>query len=183
MGRVTASGETGQHQTAEERIADCVASSAKTILLWYISSFRARALRGMCRLCLHKAMNVEIVDYHQVNRMSIQREELNTLKFGNIASGEKLPPAHPGEILLQDFIEPMELIRYKVAKFTNIPQRRIDDICSGSRASTADTAMRLDRLFGMLAQTWMNLQAQYDLEVAVTEQGDKMDREVLPIAA
>ena len=98
--------------------------------------------------------------------MSIQREKLNTLKFGNIVSGEKLAPVHPGEILLHDFIEPMELTRYKVAKLTNVPQRRIDEICSGNRAITADTAMRLGRLFGMSAQTWMNLQAQYELEVA-----------------
>ena len=98
--------------------------------------------------------------------MSIQREKLNTLKFGNVVSGEKLPPVRPGEILLHDFIEPMELTRYKVAKLTNVPQRRIDKICSGNRAITADTAMRLGRLFGMTAQTWMNLQAQYELEVA-----------------
>ena len=58
MGRATASGEAGQHQAAEERIADCVASSAKTILLRYISSFRVRALRGMCRLCLRKGVQV-----------------------------------------------------------------------------------------------------------------------------
>ena len=115
--------------------------------------------------------------------MSIQRAKLNTLKFGNVVSGKKLAPVHPGEILLHDFIEPMELTRYKVAKFTNVPQRRIDEICTGNRAITADTAMRLGRLFGMSAQTWMNLQAQYDLEVAENEQGKKIDREVMPIAA
>lgn len=115
--------------------------------------------------------------------MSIQREELTTLKWGKIVSGEKLAPVHPGEILLHDFIEPMGLTRYKVAKFANVPQRRIDEICSGNRAITADTAMRLARLFGMSAQTWMNLQAQYDLEVAENELGDKIDLEVMPIAA
>ena len=115
--------------------------------------------------------------------MSIQREQLNTLKFGNIVSGEKLAPVHPGEILLHDFIEPMELTRYKVAKLTNVPQRRIDEICSGYRAITADIAMRLGRLFGMSAQTWMILQAQYDLEVAENEQGEKINQEVMPIAA
>ena len=115
--------------------------------------------------------------------MSIQREQVNTMKFGNVVSGEKLAPIHPGEILLHDFIEPMGLTRYKVAKFTSVPQRRIDEICAGNRAVTADTAMRLGRLFGMSAQTWMNLQAQYDLEVAENELGDKIDREVMPIAA
>lgn len=115
--------------------------------------------------------------------MRIQREKLNTMKWGNIAADGKLAPVHPGEILLHDFIEPMELTRYKVAKFAGVPQRRIDEICTGKRAVTADTAMRLARLFGMSAQTWMNLQAQYDLEVAENELGDKIDHEVMPIAA
>ena len=115
--------------------------------------------------------------------MRIQREELNTMKCGNIVTGERLAPIHPGEILLHDFIEPMGLTRYKVAKYTSVPQRRIDEICAGNRAVTADTAMRLGRLFGMSPQTWMNLQAQYDLEVAEHELGDKIDHEVMPLAA
>ena len=82
--------------------------------------------------------------------MSIQREELNNMKWGNVITGERLAPVHPGEILLHDFIEPMGLTRYKVAKFTSVPQRRIDEICTGKRAVTADTAMRLGRLFGMI---------------------------------
>ncbi|MFA6015263.1 MAG: HigA family addiction module antitoxin [Gallionellaceae bacterium] len=112
--------------------------------------------------------------------MSIQREELNNMKWGNVITGEQLAPVHPGEILLHDFIEPLGLIRYKVAKFTSVPQRRIDEICTGNRA---DTAMRLGRLFGMSAQTWMNLQTQYDLEIAENELGEKIDQEVMPIAA
>ncbi len=115
--------------------------------------------------------------------MNIQREKLNTMKWGNVITGRKLAPVHPGEILLHEFIEPMGLTRYKVAKFASVPQRRIDEICNGKRAVTADTAMRLARLFGMSAQTWMNLQAQYDLEVAEDELGDKIDHEVMPIAA
>ena len=115
--------------------------------------------------------------------MSIQREELNNMKWGNIVTGERLAPVHPGEILLHDFIEPMGLTRYKVAKFASVPQRRIDEICIGKRAVTADTAMRLGRLFGMSAQTWMNLQSQYDLEVAENQLGDKIDHEVMPLAA
>lgn len=115
--------------------------------------------------------------------MRIQREKLNIVKWGNVVTGEKLAPVHPGEILLHDYIEPMGLSRYKIAKFASVPQRRIDEICSGKRAVTADTAMRLARLFSMSAQTWMNLQAQYDLEVAENELGEKLDREVMPIAA
>ena len=68
-------------------------------------------------------------------------------------------------------------------KFASVPQRRIDEICAGRRAVTADTAMRLARLFGMSAQIWMNLQAQYDLEIAENELGEKIDREIMPIAA
>lgn len=115
--------------------------------------------------------------------MSIQREELNNMQWGDIVTGEKIAPVHPGEILLHDFIEPMGLTRYKVAKFTSVPQRRIDEICTGKRAITADTAMRLGRLFGMSAQTWMNLQTQYDLEVAEEALGEKIDHEVMPLAA
>jgi addiction module HigA family antidote len=112
--------------------------------------------------------------------MTIQREALKTKKWGNVVTGEMLVPVHPGEILLHDFIEPMGLTRYKFAKLASVPQRRIDEICSGNRAVTA---MRLARLFGMSAQTWMNLQAQYDLEVAEIESGDKIDHEVMPLAA
>lgn len=115
--------------------------------------------------------------------MTIQREEIKNKKWGNVVTGEKLAPVHLGEILLHDFIEPMGLTRYKVAKLAGVPQRRIDEICSGNRAVTADTAMRLARLFGMPAQTWMNLQAQYDLEVAEIELGEKIDLEVMPLAA
>lgn len=115
--------------------------------------------------------------------MGIQREELNNIKFGNIVSDARLASVHPGEVLLHDFIEPMGLTRYKVAKFTRVPQRRIDEICAGTRSVTADTAMRLGRLFGMSPQTWMNLQSQYDLEVAENELGEKIDHEVMPLAA
>ena len=115
--------------------------------------------------------------------MSIQREALGNTRWGNVVTGKKLAPIHPGEILLHDFIEPMELTRYKVAKSISVPQRRIDEICAGKRAVTADTAMRLARLFGMDAQTWMNLQAQYDLEVAEHELHDRIEQEVTPLAA
>jgi len=115
--------------------------------------------------------------------MSIQRVDLNSMSWDDVATGESLGPVHPGHVLLQDFIEPMGLTRYKVAKHTSVPQRRIDEICSGKRAITADTAMRLGRLFGMSAQTWMNLQSQYDLEIAELELGDKIDHEVMPLAA
>ena len=113
--------------------------------------------------------------------MSIKREALKTMNFRDVASGRKLAPVHPGEVLLKDFIEPMGLTRYKVAKALHVPQRRIDEICAGSRALTADTALRLARLFGMDAQTWMNLQAQYELEVANRELKKRIEEEVAPL--
>jgi addiction module HigA family antidote len=76
---------------------------------------------------------------------------------------------HPGEVLLADFVEPLGLTRYRVAKAIGVPQRRVDEICSGKRAMTADTALRLGRFFSVEPQFWMNLQAQYELEMAEKE--------------
>lgn len=91
-----------------------------------------------------------------------------------------LPPVHPGEILLEDFLVPMGITRYRLAKSIGVPQRRIDEICSGRRAITADSALRLARFFGTDAQSWMNLQAQYDLEVAEMTLAEKIRQEVKP---
>lgn len=115
--------------------------------------------------------------------MTIKRENLSRTDFRDISSGRRLKPVHPGEVLLKDFIEPMELTRYKVAKAIHVPQRRIDEICSGDRAISADTALRLGRLFGVDAQIWMNLQAQYDLEVAERELRKRLDSEITPLPA
>ena len=117
--------------------------------------------------------------------MTITRDQLRTMNVRNAATGKHLAPVHPGDVLLHDFIEPMGLTRYKIAKLTNVQQRRIDEICMGKRAITADTALRLAKLFGMDAQTWMNLQAQYDLETAELTLGKQIDEEIttLPVAA
>jgi antitoxin HigA-1 len=95
-------------------------------------------------------------------------------------SKRDLPPVHPGKILLEDFLKPMAITRYRIAKSIGVPQRRIDEICSGKRAITADTALRLARFFGTDAQSWMNLQAQYDLEMAEIELAERIEREVTP---
>ncbi len=79
-----------------------------------------------------------------------------------------MPPIHPGEILMEDFLKPMEITRYRLAKSISVSQRRIGEIISGKRSITADTALRLARFFGTDAQSWMNLQTHYDL--AVTEE-------------
>lgn len=113
--------------------------------------------------------------------MTIERKDLTGMDFSSVSTGRKLKPVHPGEILLKDFIEPMELTRYRVAKGTGVAQRRIDEICAGQRAVTADTALRLGRFFGMDPQIWMNLQAQYDLEVTQRELRKRLDAEVTPL--
>jgi len=96
-------------------------------------------------------------------------------------SKRDLPPVHPGEILFEDFLNPMEITRYRLAKSIGVPQRRVDEICAGKRAITADTAMRLARFFGTDAQSWMNLQAAYDLEVAEMSLAERIEREVKPL--
>ena len=114
--------------------------------------------------------------------MTIKREDLHSIDLTGIVSGRRLAPVHPGEVLLKEFIEPMAITRYKVAKDMGVPQRRIDEICAGNRAMSADTALRLARFFGIDAQFWMNLQACYDLEVAERELRKRIDREVTPLA-
>ena len=88
------------------------------------------------------------------------------------------PPIHPGEILLEDFLKPMNLSQYFLAQSIGVPPRRINEIVHGKRAITADTALRLGRFFGMEAQFWMNLQTRYDLEVTREELSDRLNQEV-----
>ena len=78
---------------------------------------------------------------------------------------EKLAPIHPGEILREEFLEPMGISQYRLAKNISVPPRRINEIVHCKRSITADTALRLGRFFGMSAQFWLNLQTRYDLEV------------------
>ncbi|HXS52634.1 MAG TPA: HigA family addiction module antitoxin [Usitatibacter sp.] len=113
--------------------------------------------------------------------MTIKRSDLRAMKFGKIISGRHLAPVHPGEVLLADFIEPLGLTRYRVAKAIGVPQRRIDEICSGKRAVTADTALRLGRFFTVEPQLWMTLQAQYDLEIAEREWARAANLEIVPL--
>ena len=113
--------------------------------------------------------------------MSIRREELKGMNFRDVATGRRLAPVHPGVVLMKDFIEPMALTRYKVAKLAGVQQRRIDEICNGQRGITADTALRLARLFGTDAQFWVNLQAQYDLETTEKEMRKRIEQEVTPL--
>ena len=91
---------------------------------------------------------------------------------------EKLPPVHPGEVLLEDFMKPLGLSQYRVAKDMGVPALRISQIVHGKRAVTADTAMRLARYFGTSPDVWLRLQARYNLEQAQMEYGDRIKDEV-----
>ena len=113
--------------------------------------------------------------------MAIKRSEIGALRFGKVLTGRRLAPVHPGEVLLKDFIGPLGLTRYRVAKEIRVPQRRIDEVCSGKRAISADTALRLGRYFGVEPQLWMNLQSQYDLEVAERSLRETVDAQIVPL--
>lgn len=89
-----------------------------------------------------------------------------------------LEPIHPGTILLEEFLQPMGISQYRLAKDTSVPARRINEIVHGKRSITADTALRLGRFFNMTPQFWMNLQSRYDLEVAEDNLSNRLDKEV-----
>jgi addiction module HigA family antidote len=93
-------------------------------------------------------------------------------------SRKRLAPVHPGEILLHEFLEPLDLTQYRVAKSLKVPARRINEIVHGTRAISADTALRLARFFGTSDRFWLNLQAAYDLDVERDRLGDRIKRDV-----
>ena len=94
----------------------------------------------------------------------------------------KLAPIHPGEVLMADFLEPLELSQYRLAQDISVPPRRINEIVHGKRAITADTALRLARFFGTSERFWLNLQARYDLETQRDALGERLEREVAVLA-
>ena len=93
-------------------------------------------------------------------------------------SAKKLPPIHPGEILLEEFLKPMDISQYRLAKAVSVPARRINEIVHGKRSVTADTALRLSMFFGMSDRFWLNLQTKYDLEVEKDRLGSRLKSEV-----
>jgi addiction module HigA family antidote len=97
-------------------------------------------------------------------------------------AGRKLSPIHPGEVLQEEFLKPMGLSQYRLAKDTSVPPRRINEIVHGNRAITADTALRLARYFGTTDRFWLNLQARYDLETEKDRLGSRLEREVATLA-
>jgi len=89
-----------------------------------------------------------------------------------------LAPVHPGAILAEEFLEPLGLTQYRLAKETSVPARRINEIVKGERSISADTALRLAKYFGTSDLFWLNLQARYDLEVEKDRLGNRLDTEV-----
>ena len=92
---------------------------------------------------------------------------------------KKQPPIHPGEILQEEFLAPMGISQYRLAKDTSVPPRRINEIVRGQRSISADTALRLARYFGTSERFWTNLQTRYDLELQKDRLGGRLEREVV----
>jgi addiction module HigA family antidote len=94
----------------------------------------------------------------------------------------RIDPIHPGEILLEEFLNPLGISQYRLAKDISVPPRRINEIVRGQRSITADTALRLSRYFQTTERFWLNLQIRYDLELEKDRLGDRLDREVATLA-
>jgi addiction module HigA family antidote len=97
-------------------------------------------------------------------------------------SVREIPPIHPGEILLEEYLKPMNITQYRLAKDIHVDPRRINEIIHGQRSITADTALRLARYFGTSERFWLNLQSRYDLELQKMELGDRLEKEVKTLA-
>ena len=94
-----------------------------------------------------------------------------------------IPPIHPGEILLEEFLDPMGLSQYRLAKDINVPAVRINDIILGKRGISADTALRLAKFFGMSVEFWTGIQSEYEVAMAKNRLEDRLDREIRPYRA
>ena len=117
--------------------------------------------------------------------MSINREDLDRgrIDFGDVTSSERFLPVSPGEILRTEFLEPMGISVYALAKAIKVTRSRVNDIVLGRRAVSADTALRLARYFGTTPEFWVNLQSAYDLAMAKATLADRVNAEVSPRAA
>jgi addiction module HigA family antidote len=117
--------------------------------------------------------------------MSIKRDDLDAgrVDFSDVATGKRLPLVHPGEILRDEFLQPMKISVYALAQSIKVPRSRVNDIVLGRRGITADTAFRLARYFATTPDFWINLQARHDLEAADRKLRRRIAREVRPRAA
>ena len=100
-----------------------------------------------------------------------------------MAKSDRLSPVHPGEVLLEDFLKPMELSQNRLALSIGVHPRRINEIVLGKRGITADTALRLAKFFGTSPDVWLGLQKDYELDVAMDELGDRIENEVRTYAS
>ena len=101
-----------------------------------------------------------------------------TITRDGMMAKKLMEPIHPGEILMEEFLEPLGVSQYRLAKDISVPPRRINEIVHGKRSITADTALRLARFFGTTERFWLNLQVRYDLEVEKDRLEDVLDRDV-----
>jgi addiction module HigA family antidote len=120
----------------------------------------------------------------RIGRLSLRRismgytwEDAKHLDFSDIIDPDapRLAPLHPGRFLLEEFLKPLGMTQYRLAKSLGVPQRRISEVINGQRAVTVDTALRLEKFFGMRAQFWLNLQTAYDLEIAERSVGETLN--------
>ena len=141
------------------------------------------AAAGLDFLRFNPSHRLEPISRETPDRWSIDIDDERRLAFrwtetpdnrGDESVKRNMTPVHPGEVLMEDFLKPMNITQYRLAKSIGVSQRRIGEIIVGKRAVTADTALRLSRFFGTDAQSWMNLQAHYDLEV----EAERMDEEL-----
>lgn len=100
-----------------------------------------------------------------------------------MTKSKRLDPVHPGEVLMEDFLRPMELSQNRLALSIGVHPRRINEIVLGKRGISADTALRLAKFFGTSPDVWLGLQKDYELDVAMVELGDRIDREVRTFAS
>jgi addiction module HigA family antidote len=111
--------------------------------------------------------DVEIVDYHRTEIvMTIKREDLHSIEFGDEVTGDRLDHVTPGDVLRREFMEPLGLSARAVAREIEVPVTRITEILKAQRSITAETALRLGRRFGASPEFWLGLQAAHDLEIA-----------------
>ena len=103
---------------------------------------------------------------------------LPTITKDGMMAKKVINPIHPGEILMEEFLEPLGVSQYRLAKDISVPPRRINEIVHGKRSITADTGLRLARFFGTTERFWLNLQVRYDLEVEKDRLADVLDRDV-----
>ncbi|MDE0221818.1 MAG: HigA family addiction module antitoxin [Spirochaetaceae bacterium] len=115
-----------------------------------------------------------------IKREAVDRQQID---FSEVSSGGRLPPVHPGEILRDEFLKPMNLSVYGLARSLNVSRPRLNDIVIGRRGVTTDTALRLGRYFGTTPEFWINLQTRYDLDVAERTVRSQIEQEVEPRTA